>query len=41
MDGSDGFSALAANTCINLCNAEGSSRKFGLAHGRTVSKILF
>ena len=36
MDGSDGFTALAANTCINLCNAEGSCKKFGLAHDRTL-----
>ena len=40
VDGCDGFSALASNTCINLCNAQGSFKKVFLAHGRTVCKTL-
>ena len=40
VDGCDGFSAFASNTCINLCNAQGSFKKVFLAHGRTVCKTL-
>ena len=40
VDGCDGFSALASNTCINLCNAQGSRKKFRLTHGRTVCTTL-
>ena len=40
MDGCDGFSALASNTCINLCNAQGSRKKFRLTHGRIVCTTL-
>ena len=36
----DGFSALASNTWINLCNAQGSCKRFSLTHGRTVCKTL-
>ena len=32
-NGPDGFPALASNTCINLCNLEGSYKKFSLTHG--------
>ena len=40
MDECDRFSALASNTCINLCNTQGSCETFRLAHGRTVCKTV-
>ena len=41
MDGSDVCPIWASNTCINLCAAEGSCKKFSLAPARTVCTTLF